>query len=758
VTLEQLLDKFRADQQFGRNVTEWREIEEQPARYAKLPQEIDQRLVDALKKKGVHNLYIHQRKAYDTVGGGRNVVVVTPTASGKTLCYNLPVLQTVLTDKKARAMYLFPTKALSHDQLNELHLLISYVNEDIRTYTFDGDTPTSARKAIRKAGHIVLTNPDMLHTGILPHHTLWIKLFENLRFVVIDEIHHYRGIFGSHVANVIRRLKRICSFYGAKPQFIMCSATIANPQELAEKIAGEKVTLIDDNGAPAGKKHFILFNPPVVNRELGIRKNVVQQASELAREFLVGDIQALVFARSRLRVEVLLTTLQERMRKLGKPDRLVRGYRGGYLPLERREIEKGLRDGTIMTVVSTNALELGIDIGSLDACILAGYPGTIASTWQQAGRSGRRSDVSAAILVASSAPIDQYMINHPAYFFEQSPEHGIIDPNNQFVLMSHVKCAAFELPFEDGEVYGLDATSTRHILSYLEEHGVLRHAGKRWHWMAETYPAEGVSLRTACPENVVIIDTSPKAEVIGEVDYFSAPAIVHEGAIYLHGGRQFTIERLDLDDKKAYAREVDVDYYTDAEVKVAIRVLNVERQTPLPDGQKAEGEVSVTWQPTMYKKIKFGTYENVGDGRIHLPETTMHTRSYWVEFSEGAVAELKQDNIDVAGSLQALANVLVNVAPVLIMCDPSDIRAQPRVADPFTQRPAVYLYECYPGGVGYSAKMFAGHDLLCDAARDLIKGCSCRAGCPSCVGPALEVSETGKAGALKLLDTIGGAR
>ncbi len=756
MTLEQAVEKLRNERKFMRNVTEWREIEERPARYGGFPPELDGKLVKALAKKGIHDLFTHQRLAFDAIAERKNVVVVTPTASGKTLCYNLPVVQTVMSDSNARALYLFPTKALSQDQLNELHGLITALDAKIGTYTFDGDTPTSARKAIRQAGHIVVTNPDMLHTGILPHHTLWLKLFENLRFVVIDEIHHYRGVFGSHLGNVIRRLKRICRLYGSSPQFIMCSATIANPRELAEKVVGEEVLLIDDNGAPSGKKHFILFNPPVVNKELGIRKFVVQQASDLAKRFLSDDIQTILFARSRLRVEILLTSLRETIRKLGKAERLVRGYRGGYLPLERREIEKGLRDGMIMAVVSTNALELGIDIGSLDACVIAGYPGTIASTWQQAGRAGRRTDVSVAILVASSSPIDQYMINHPDYFFGQSPEHGIIDPNNQFILMNHIKCAAFELPFEDKEVFGVDEISTRQILSYLEGHGVLRHVRRRWHWMAETYPAENVSLRTACAENVVVINTTNKTEVIGEVDYFSAPALVHEGAVYLHGGRQFTIERLDLEDKKAYAKEVDVDYYTDAEIKVTVRVLNVEREALLAGGQKAEGEVSVTWLPTMYKKIKFGAVpQSIGDGRIHLPERTMHTRGYWVEFSEATIAELKQLNIDVANSLQALANVLVNVAPIMIMCDPTDIRAQPRVADPFTEKPAIYLYDCYPGGVGFSEKMFTNHSQLCDAAHDLIKSCACDWGCPSCVGPVLEVGEKGKAGALKLLEALG---
>jgi len=752
MTLAQVLDALRGDSRMAQHITTWRTTAPRPPRYAGFPPELDPRLIDGLARRHIHDLYTHQRAAIDAVGRGEHIVVVTPTASGKTLCYNLPVLDTVCREPETRALYLFPTKALSQDQMNELADFIEDVDLEIGTYTFDGDTPSSARKAIRQAGHIIVTNPDMLHTGILPHHTIWMKLFEHLRYVVIDEIHNYRGVFGSHLANVVRRLKRICRFYGSDPQFVMCSATIANPAELAEHLVEEPVTLIDDNGAPTGERHLIFCNPPVVNRDLGIRRSVVKEAREFAGIFLSGDIQTILFARSRLRVEILVTYIKELARRLRKDDNVVRGYRGGYLPLERREIEKGLREGTIKAVVSTNALELGIDIGSLDASVMAGYPGNIASTWQQAGRAGRRSDVSAAVLIASSAPLDQYIINHPNYFFGQSPEHCTVDPNNLVILTSHIKCGAFELPFEDGESFGLDATSTEQILEYLAEHRILRHVGGKWHWMTETYPAEDVSLRTASPENVVIIDLTDRTTVIGEVDWESAPVMVYEGAVYLHESKQYTIESLDLEDKKAYAREVDVDYYTDAQIKTEVHVLDVSRDERVGRAHKSVGELRVTWLPTMYKKIKFGTHENVGAGDIHLPEREMHTTGYWIEFTEDTVTALTEDKLDLAESLRALANVLVNVAPIHVLCDPTDIRSHPMVRSPFSGRPTVYLYDSYPGGVGFSRKLYTCHKDLLQGARELIQQCECAEGCPSCVGPALEVGHTGKQGAVRLID------
>jgi len=752
MTLDQILDLIRSDPDIIANITHWQKIPAQEAKYVEFPGSIHPDLVQVLQQRGIEKLFTHQASAIDAILDKKNVVVVTPTASGKTLCYNVPVLNALIDNPESRALYLFPTKALSQDQLDELYGISSALNRNIKTHTYDGDTPASARKAIRTAGHIVVTNPDMLHQGILPHHTKWIKLFENLTYIVIDEVHHYRGVFGSHLANIIRRLKRICKFYGSNPQFICCSATIGNPRELAEKILETECELIDNNGAPRGEKHFILYNPPIVNYELGIRRSVVNETRKLAEKFLVSKIQTIVFARSRLRIEILVTYLKEIIQKFGKSSRLIRGYRGGYLPLERRDIEKGLRNGEILGVVSTNALELGIDIGQLSVCLMAGYPGTITSSWQQAGRAGRRAETSVAILVASSAPIDQFIINHPEYFFGKSPETGIVDPNNLIILMSHLKCAAFELPFEDDEKFGIDATYE--MLSYLEEHGVLHHVDNRWHWTSEIYPAQEISLRSASPENFVIVDTTYDDRVIGEVDYFSAPELIYEEAIYIHESRQYHVDKLDWDRRKAYVHEADVDHYTDAQTKTDLKVLDVFESQEVKGSAKAHGEVSVTTVTVAYKKIKFHTHENIGMGNIHLPELEMHTTAYWLEFAEGTEQELQISQADMGDALKALANVLENVAPFYVMGDPSDLRTVPMIKAPFSKKATIYIYDAYPGGVGYSRKLFYAHDDLLLSAKQLILECKCKSGCPSCVGPVLEVGEFGKESALKLLGFV----
>ena len=750
MNVAQVIDHLREDSSFCAHLTAWRSFAAQPGRYAPFPDAVNPELVEGLRKRGISRLYTHQYEAFAALEQGKNVCVVTPTASGKTLCYNLPVLNELMKDPNSRALYLFPTKALSQDQVSELTETIETLEVKIGAYTFDGDTPTSARTAVRNAGHIVVTNPDMLHAGILPHHTIWIRLFENLKFVVIDEIHHYRGVFGSHLANLIRRLRRICAFYGANPRFICCSATIANPAELAEKLIEAPVTLVDNNGAPSGEKHFLFYNPPVVNRELGIRASSVKQAGHLAASLLFREIQSIVFARSRLRVEILTTYLKEAVARRGGDTGKVRGYRGGYLPTERREIERGLRNGEVMAVVSTNALELGIDIGSLDVCIMCGYAGGVARTWQQAGRAGRRSATALVILVASSAPLDQFIIGHPDYFFEQSPESATIDSNNLFILTSHLKCAAFELPFTEGDAFGLDPTSTAELLDFLAQHRVLRKTRNRWHWSAETYPASDISLRTAAPGNVVILDTTDNGRVIGEVDFFNAPVEVYENAVYLHETKQYTIERLDLDDCKAYARPVDVDYYTDAEMKVDLRVIDRLEEKERTQATLCKGELSVTWLPTIYKKIKFGTHENVGWGEIHLPEQTMHTTGFWLEFPEDIAEKCGLGREALGEALHALANALRQVAPVHVVCDPSDILATARLRAPGSEKPSLFLYERYPGGVGYSDKLFTHHDRVLEAAIALLSGCPCRDGCPSCVGPAMETGTRGKSGALLL--------
>jgi len=753
MNLEQMLDYFRTSDSIMANITSWVELPAREAVYCDFPDFLDERIKEALRRRGIHKLYSHQASAISEVKAGKNVVVVTPTASGKTMCYNIPVLDAIIKDEESRAIFLFPTKALSQDQTVELHELITEAGVDVKTYTYDGDTPQSARKAIRQAGHIVVTNPDMLHSGILPHHTKWTKLFENLKFVVIDEVHYYRGVFGSHLANVIRRLRRICEFYGSNPQFICCSATIANPEELARKITGCEMTLIDNNGAPSGRKHIIFYNPPLVNKELGIRRSSLLEAKKLAEMFIRNDIKTIVFTKSRLSVEVLVTYLKDIFYgKIGGSDR-VRGYRGGYLPNLRREIERGLRNGDISGVVSTNALELGIDIGSLEACIICGYPGTIASTWQQGGRAGRRNGESVTILIANSSPLDQYIVNNPDYFFGNSPENGLINPDNLVILYSHMKCAAFELPFDDDEIFGVD--TTQEMLAFMEEAKLVRHVGRRWHWSSEAFPADEISLRSASNENFIIIDISdPHHRVIGEMDRFSAPMLLHEEAIYIHEGQQYQVEKLDFDDKKAYVRKVDVDYYTDANLAVDLKVMDVFREKEGLRVLKSCGEVMVNALVTMFKKIKLYTHENIGSGPVNLPDIEMHTTSYWTSLPEEVPGVVSQTELQ--NGLLGLSNVLSNAAPIYLMCDPRDIRVVYQVRSTFTKRPTVYIYDNYPGGVGFSEKLFELHDELYATARDMITQCPCESGCPSCVGPLNEFSgnDNPKEITLKLIDII----
>ncbi|MFH1845224.1 MAG: DEAD/DEAH box helicase [bacterium] len=750
MNLAQLLDHLRGDQQFCRNVNRWEVIPARDGRYEDYPGELDPRLVAVCQQRGIEQLYSHQAEAIRLAAATKPFVVITPTASGKTLCYNLPVLNRMLRDPQARALYLFPTKALSRDQMHEVHGLVTDLGVDIKTFTFDGDTPETARRAIRSSGHIVVTNPDMLHQGILPHHTLWVKLFENLRFIIIDEVHHYRGVFGSHVANVLRRLLRIAHFYGSEPLCICCSATIANPEELAATLTGVPMAVIDENGAPRGEKHFIFYNPPVVNAELGIRRSVVKETCAIAERFLRSQTQLIVFARSRMRVELLLTYLEKAGRRVGIRQGEVRGYRGGYLPNERRAIEAGLREGSVRAVVSTNALELGIDIGRLDVCIMAGYAGTVASTWQQAGRAGRRQNLSCVLLIASSSPADQYVINHPDYFLGRSPEHATLDPNNLVILMSHLKCAAFELPFTVDEPYG--GQPVAEILDYLVAQQVLHRSQGRYHWMAETYPAVDVSLRSAAPDNVDIIDASVQGgKVIGEMDLFSAQEMLHDEAIYIHGAQQYHVDKLDWDRRHAYVKPVQVDYYTDAQRITELKTLTVDERGDAFLGQLATGDVSLIAKVSVYKKVKLGSHENVGAGDVQLPEMPMDTRSFVWELPAELGAVLSEHDLNLGDALKGLAHLLGRVAPMFVMADPSDLHAQAMVRSPFTGTPSLYLYDACPGGVGFSERIFSQFTEILAAARAHLAACPCPHGCPSCVGATLESGDTAKSGASLIL-------
>ncbi|QOR65206.1 DEAD/DEAH box helicase [Cytobacillus suaedae] len=748
--IQEVIDVIKQTPQFQENLIHWHTIEPKPADTVELPETIDAKLKAALHKRGISALYTHQESAFRTAKEQKSFVAVTPTASGKTLCYNLPVLQNILENSQSRALYLFPTKALAQDQKSELNEIIEEMDASINSYTYDGDTAANIRQVVRKAGHIVITNPDMLHSAILPHHTKWVSLFENLKYVVIDELHIYRGVFGSHVANVIRRLKRICEFYGSKPVFMCTSATIANPKELAEQLTGEEMTLINNNGAPTGKKHFVFYNPPIVNKPLNIRRSATLEVRNLASEFLKNKIQTIVFARSRVRVEIILTYLQELVKnQLGAKS--IRGYRGGYLPKQRREIEKGLRNGDIYGVVSTNALELGVDIGQLQVCIMTGYPGTIASAWQQAGRAGRRQGEAIIIMVASSSPLDQYIIQHPDYFFSSNPETARINPNNLVILVDHLKCAAYELPFKEGDTFG--GTQLEELLEFLTEERVLHQNGDKWYWMNDSFPAHNISLRSASQENVIIIDQSNVAavKVIGEMDRFSAMTLLHDEAIYLHQGVQYQVEMLDWEEKKAFVREVDVDYFTDANLAVQLRVLEIDKHRTQDQLEIGFGDVSVQAMATIFKKIKFETHENIGSGPIHLPEEELHTSAAWISLNKEDVKHLSEQRLE--EGLIGIANVLRHVAPLLVMCDPSDLHVVPQVKALHNEQPTIFLYDRYPGGVGLSDKVFEIMESILEEAENMISYCSCEEGCPSCIGTDV-VNEHVKVDTLKLIDRL----
>jgi DEAD/DEAH box helicase domain-containing protein len=804
----QVLDAFAARDRDGETLTAVRHYPARMAQWAEFPAWVHADLRAAYNAKGIRQPYTHQAAAAEAVQAGKNVVIVTPTASGKTLCYNLPVLDAILENDDTRALYLFPTKALAQDQLAELHDLNQRLENRVGVFTYDGDTPTDARKAIREKSHVVLTNPDMLHTGILPHHTRWTRLFENLRYIVVDELHTYRGVFGSHLCNVLRRLRRIARFYGSNPQFICCSATIANPGELASRLIEDNVEVLAANGAPAAEKTFVFYNPPVVNRALGIRRSFINEGSRVAQEFLKHDLQTMVFANSRLHTELILTYLQQaNPQQPGKPETIC-GYRGGYLPNERREIERGLREGRIRGVVTTSAMELGIDVGSLDTVVMTGYPGTIAATWQRAGRAGRRSGSSCAVLVASSAPLDQFIIRHPDYFFGNTPEHAFIQPDNLEILVNHLKCAAFELPIASHEKFG--EVNVQDLCARLAEAGYLHLAGENYHWTHEAYPADTVSLRSATSDNFVIIDVTGAPQVIGEVDFPSALTTVHEKAIYLHGGQQYHVEHLDFKERKAYVKQVNVDYYTDAIRYTQVRALEIAetareiapaegRASSAPTESEAEhspfdsaegrqerlghsrshGDVLVRSQVVGFKKIKFFTNENIGAGQLELPENEMHTTSYWITLERALLESLPYTISERQSGMFGLLYALASVATLLLMCDGRDLGtaigerppAPGMESDEFTPmrmeeavgtqakeffEPNLYLYDAYPGGIGFSEPLFRAHELLVGKTRELIQACPCDAGCPSCVGPAGDLAPKAKEAALAILERLCG--
>jgi DEAD/DEAH box helicase domain-containing protein len=783
--IDSVLDMWRHSTDVSPCITRIERLPARAGRWVDFPSFVCEELVSSLRQRGISRLYAHQREALEAVQAGRDVIVVTPTASGKTLCYNLPVLNDKMENPGSRSLYLFPTKALAQDQMVELQDLLAGLSHPVKVHTYDGDTPDDARRAIRSQGDVVISNPDMLHTGILPHHTRWASFFQSLRYVVIDELHYYRGVLGSHMANVIRRMHRIAAFYGSRPQFICCSATIANPKDLAEKLIERPMDLVADNGAPSGEKTFLFFNPPVVNKELGIRANHLKAAEKLSVPLLKEKVQTIIFATSRLSVEVLTKYLRDRLSKRGKGGQLIRGYRGGYLPNTRREIEKGLRQGAVMGVVSTNALELGVDIGWLNACVIAGYPGTIASTWQQAGRAGRRTGRSLAVFVARSAPLDQFIVEHPDYFFGNSPEHGRINADNLLILLSHIKCAAFELPFQEGDRFG--GEDLDQILEFLAEKGVLHKSGAQWHWTQDAYPADEISLRSAAEENFVVIDTTreqdrPANRVIAEVDFVSAHTTLYPEAVYMCESQLYQVERLDYENRKAYVRRFQGEHYTEALSYTDITILETFESQSEGAYTVEDGEIKVTNKVVGFKKIRFHTLENLGYGKVKLPDQQMHTTACWFVFHRSTIDRLGLPRWEIIDGVLGVSYALHTVACLHLMCDVRDIqrsigdrearwfvrlsregkglyrsaegeeRISPDVVAEF--EPTIFLYESYPGGVGFSTQVFDDHVRLLSDTLGLISMCPCSHGCPSCVGPTKEVGMNSKEVALALLTDV----
>ncbi|SDZ00137.1 DEAD/DEAH box helicase domain-containing protein [Lysobacter sp. yr284] len=743
-------------------------------RYAPLPDDLPEPLKQALRARGIDRLYSHQAQAWQAAQAGEHVAVVTPTASGKSLCYTLPVVSAAMTCG-AKALYLFPTKALAQDQVAELLELNRAGDLGVKAFTFDGDTPGDARQAIRLHGDIVVSNPDMLHQAILPHHTKWAQFFENLRYVVIDEVHTYRGVFGSHVAGVLRRLKRICAFYGVRPQFILCSATIGNPQAHAEALIEQPVRAILDSGAPTGDKHVLLWNPPVINADLGLRASARSQSNRIARIAIKAGLKTLVFAQTRLMVEVLTKYLKDVFDSDPRKPARIRAYRGGYLPTERREAERAMRDGRIDGIVATSALELGVDIGSLDVVVLNGYPGSVAATWQRFGRAGRRQQPSLGVMVASSQPLDQYVVRHPDFFADASPEHARIAPDQPLILFDHIRCAAFELPFQQGEPFG--PVDPEVFLEALAETGVVHREGERWEWIADSYPANAVSLRSVADGNFVVVDRSDgRQAIIAEVDYSAAALTLYEGAIHMIQSVPYQVERLDWDGRKAYVTRTHVDYYTDSIDYTKLKVLERFDGGDAGRGDSHHGEVHVVRRVAGYKKIRYYTHESIGYGPVNLPDQELHTTALWWQLPQGVLLSRFDSRQDALDGFLGAAHALHIVATVAVMADARDLqksvgngdgawfatqdkdgRGQIRAGDGGGEGgaalalvgevqqfvPTVYLYDNFPGGVGLSEPLWLRQAELVTRARELVQGCDCRAGCPACVGPILASDEDG---------------
>jgi DEAD/DEAH box helicase domain-containing protein len=734
--VKKFLSGVHASKYYQGQIVHAETIPARDAKYAPVTPAPPPRLQRIIEKEGIKKLYTHQADAVERVRSGAHVVVVTGTASGKTLCYNLPVLERIIEDEDACALYLYPTKALAQDQLRTLNRHKTIDTElPLRTGTYDGDTPPSTRRKLKNEANVLLTNPDMLHSGILPNHGMWARFFARLRYIVIDEIHAYRGVFGSNVCHVLRRLNRICAHYGANPIYICCSATIRNPLQLAEKITGQSMVLVDNDGSPRGEKTFVFWNPPLLEQNVMERKSSNIEAARLLSDVVQGGNQAIAFVRARVVSEVITKYVKEILsREAPSLAGSVKAYRGGYLPEDRRQIERELFGGDLKAVVSTNALELGIDIGALECAILVGYPGSIASTWQQAGRAGRGSDASLAFLIPQDSPIDQYMVQHPDYFYGRTPESAVVDPHNPHIVLSHLRSAAFELPVGPGDWDGFGEYCGS-ILKILEEDGQVRRKKDKYYWCGGSYPAADVPLRNIGDDVYTIIERGEENRVIGTIDEASAYMQVHPGAIYLHNEETYFVHALDIDKKIAYVEKEDTDYYSQSITEVKIKIEEKELEKKWLESQVYWGDLSVTSVTFMFKKIKFGSRDSLGFGALDLPATTLLTTGMWLLPHEEAYVYVRKSGRIPREGLLGISNVIKEVIPIFAMCDTMDIGAT--VDSSAANAPGVYVYDRYPGGLGFALKSYELLQEIMEASLDLIDQCPCDGGCPSCVGSPL---------------------
>ncbi len=732
------LERIKTNRHYRGQITAVRPLAERPAEYRSPQRPLPDVVRKLLASEGIEQLYRHQADSLDALSAGRNVVISTGTASGKSLCYHLPVLTSLCHDSDARAIYLFPTKALAYDQLGTLQRMVdeSGLADVARPACYDGDTPPHRRPGIRRSANILLSNPDMLHKSVLPYHAKWAAFLAGLKFVVLDEIHTYRGIFGSHVAGVLRRLRRLCRHYGSAPRFICCSATVGNPRELAERLTGQtEMVLIDHDGSPRGRRYFVLWNPPWLEEQTRVsRRSGNVEAQELMQALIEENAGTITFTKARVVAELIYKYVVDALRKR-RPDlaRRVRPYRGGYLPRERREIEQQLFTGELLGVCSTTALELGIDVGSLDASIIVGFPGTLCSLWQQAGRAGRRQEESISIFVAYDDPVDQYLMRNPDFVFSQPLEHAVIDPENPHILAAQLGCAAFELPLSVDDLAEFGPVAAE-VAGVLAEDGKLRHTAGKHYWASSEHAAQETSLRTISNATFAIVDvTDGRNEVIGQVDSISAPELVYPEAVYLHQGESYIVRELDQPARLARVERLDADYYTQPMLADECRIQHELLQDECLGGRRFFGDVTVQWQTVAFRKFKLYTQELIGQTLLDLPPQQVDTTGLWLQPPEHALKTTRAAGYKAYDALSGIRNLLMVALPPLAMCDRHDIGGV--VDSSQLGVSTIILYDRYEGGVGYARHGYERCDELLRLALDIVAGCQCDDGCPACVAP-----------------------